>query len=125
MITSKLSKKNHIPVNISSFTGTGLLEQSTRMEKARRALNPQLKERAAVNVMHVSEHPQGYKVHYLENGFHAKHGIIEMAPLRDHVLETYSSSTEVSDISVFYYIDENRNAVCHSFLESGKEIIAL
>lgn len=120
MNTVKVDKKNQIPA--SSFAIGGNYDE--RLSIAKSALEKSLKPRAGVTVNHAVWNIEGIRVHYLENGFHLKHCIIPFEKLKEHVLAFYSSK-ESSDVTIFYYIEDNLSKVCLSYLESGKEVEAL
>lgn len=96
----------------------------SRLSDAQAALENALKPRAMVTVVHAVLYQDNVRVHYLLNGFHQKHCKISLQLLTDHVLEAYGSG-KISDITAYYYIEENANSVSQSYLEAGKEIVEL
>ncbi len=108
------TKKNFHKTN--SFNG--------RFNTAKAALDAALKPAETITVVHAVLYQDNARVHYLSD-FHQKHCKIMLPDLQAHVLSVYYSTEKISDVSVYYYIEENLGAVCKSYLDSGKEIIAL
>ena len=92
----------------------------TAMEVLRNAEKPKVH----IQVKNPFLYQDNIRVHYVQNGYQSKSCKIMLEDMTKHVLEAYYSSNP-SDITVYYYIEENLEAVCQSYLEAGKEIIEL
>ena len=91
------------------------------MQIGRRALEKAAKPKKQVSVLYTELHRDDALVYYVNGACREQHVQISLKDLEKHVQETYSSSSVMSDVTTYYYIEENLDAVCKTYLESGKE----
>lgn len=120
MKTTNVAQKKQFPAK--NFADAG--DYSDRLARAKTALDSGLKSRQNITVEHAVLYQDNARVYYLD-GFHQKHCKIMLPDLQAHVLEVYYKKSDVSDVTVYYFIEEKLSTVCKSYLESGKEITAL
>lgn len=106
-------RNNNRNSNIFSF------RLSTANEVLERATAP----KAKITVMHAVLYSDNARVFYLSD-CHQKHAKIMLPKLEAFVLEAYSSN-EISDVNLYYYLEENIQNICEAYIQAGKEIMPL
>lgn len=110
-------------MNTNVIKKTHPATNSFRLAIAKDALVMALKPKEKITVMHAVLYADNARVHYLE-GFRQKHAKILLPKLEAFVLDGYSSS-DISDINIYYFLEEKIKDVCQAYIAAGKEIIAL
>ncbi len=113
-MNTKLMKNNRNP-ETNSF----------RLATARTAKELAERPRAQVVVLYAELKYDHVQVDFVTGACNQRHEKISLQNLEKHVRETYHSSRVMSDVTAYYYIEENLEAVCTSYLEAGKEVEAL